>query len=92
MKEQEQEKLDGNVNMNTDGNTLEEKIINFINNQMIRPDNPRLINFRILVTFAWILDYGLTTFLMSNYWFQRGDADYSNFLYHKELFYYVMII
>ena len=92
MKEQEQEKLDGNVNMNTDGMTLEEKIINFINNQMIRPDNPRLINFRILVTFAWILDYGLTTFLMSNYWFQRGDADYSNFLYHKELFYYVMII
>lgn len=32
MKEQEQEKLDGNVNMNTDGMTLEEKIINFINN------------------------------------------------------------
>lgn len=77
---------------NAEDLTLFNRIKTFINKQMIKPDNPRLVNFRFIVTMAWYFDFGMTTFLISNYWYMRGDKQYENFIYHKEWFYYIIIV
>ena len=59
---------------------------------MIKPHNPKLVNFRFVVTLAWYVDFGVTTFLISNYKFHLGDEKYHNFVYHKTFYYWIIIV
>ena len=61
----------------------------YIEKAMIDPKNTRLINFRFVVTIAWYMDFGMTSLIISNYWFQMGDEKYDEFIHHREMFAYV---
>ena len=51
---------------------------------MIDPKkNKKLRSFRFIVTMAWYMDFGMTSLIISNYWFQMGDLNYDEFIYHK---------
>jgi hypothetical protein len=59
---------------------------------MMETTNLNLINFNSVVAFAWYSDFLLTCLLISNYWYLTGNPEYSNFLWHSELYTIIILI
>ena len=66
---------------------------NFAKRLIINPENNRkLINFRMMVYIAWYIDFFLTSLLLANWWWINDDIKYTNFLNHRQVYVYIILI
>lgn len=67
---------------------LEEKLQTL----MIEPKNPKLRVFHLILAFTFYVDVLMTSFLISNYTFQIGKPEEEDYLNHRVVFYYIILI